>query len=406
MPFSRLFARLTAILCLGLSLLATAAPAQQENPFRTVARVNDTVVTRFEVAQRGRLLQLLRTPGLTERSVLDQLIDARLQLEAARSAGIVPTQEDVDFGIEDFAARANLTGEELLIAVADVGIAEETVRDYITVLIAWGELVRERFATRARPSEAEIDRALAFGSRGGSARVLVSEIVLPLTPQLAAVSEERANAIAEIDSIAEFSSAARRFSVAPSRNNGGQLAWQPISDLPPQLTPMFLTMQAGDVTPPILVDGGIALFQLRALEDGRPTLGAEQTVDYMRLALAPGNDPAAVQTRLRAEADVCDDLYGLYREADETRLARRSGPRAEIPAGLRGVLDRLDPGETAVVGDGGALAVVMLCSRSALREEDLDRDNIRQQLFARNLEALGEAFLAELRAAAFIERSE
>ncbi len=397
--------RPAAVLLAALIALAAPVAAQSPNPFATTARVNDASITLFEVAQRGRFLQVLRTPGVTEERVLDDLISNRLQLEAAAAAGIVPTTEDIDFGIADFAARANLTGEEFLIALQGIGIFPETVRDYIAPLIAWGELVRERFAARARPSESEIDRALALGGQSGAARVLVSEILLPVGPDLIEVAEERALAIAEITSIDQFSSAARQFSIAPSRTNGGRLDWRPIAALPPQLAPVFLTMQPGDVTPPIILDEGIALYQLRALEDQRPITSTDETLEWIRIAGLPGSDPASVMARIQAETDRCDDLFGLYRGASEALLARESAPRAEVPAGLRAVLERLDPGEAAVVSDGG-LSVVMLCSRSVLRQEDLDRDAIRQQLFQRNLEALGESFLAELRASAFIEEVE
>jgi hypothetical protein len=51
----------------------------------------------------------------------------------------------------------------------------------------------------------------------------------------------------------------------------------------------------------------------------------------------------------------------------------------------------------------GGGRIVMLCDRSVDEEEDLSLEQIRQQLFARRLESLGAAYLAELRADAFIE---
>ena len=59
--FSRaLFARLA--LCLGLLCLlvpAAPAPVAAQNLFEPVARVNDRVITRYEVRQRARFLKLL-----------------------------------------------------------------------------------------------------------------------------------------------------------------------------------------------------------------------------------------------------------------------------------------------------------------------------------------------------------
>jgi peptidyl-prolyl cis-trans isomerase SurA len=405
-PLIRLSALIVPVLALMLALWPTAQPAMAQNLFATVAQVNDSVVTRFEVIQRARLFQVMRRPNVTEESALQSLIDDRLKQEAARNAGIVPTEEDISFGLEDFASRANLTGEEFLIAVSEVGIEPETVRDYVRTLLLWGDVVRERFTARARPSDAELDRAMALGTEGGSTRVLLSEIILPISAEVAAATRERAAALTEIRGFDAFSAAARRFSVAPSRTEGGRLDWLPLSDLPPQIAPILLTLQPGDVTQPIPVQGGLALFQLRALEDRRPPLSGQVTLDYAMLRFPAGTDLGAEAARLRAETDRCDDLFGVFKGAGEDRLQRLSEARSALPGGLAPVLDRLDPGELAVLpprvaGAGGG--IVMLCERAEIREEDLSREEVRQQLFIRRLEAFGEAYLAELRAAAFIE---
>jgi len=363
-------------------------------------------VTEFEVVQRLRLLQVLRQPGANREFALQNLIDDRLKLAAAREAGIEPTQEDIEFGLEDFAARANLTGPELIEALSDVGIEATTVRDFIRVQLVWGEVVRARFTSRARPSEAEVDRALAFGTGGGATRVLLSEIILPMTPELAAASQERAAAIAEIDDFDAFAAAARRFSVAESRANGGRLDWQALSELPAGLRSIFLTLQPGDVTSPIPLQGGIALFQLRALEDATPALSRNVTLEYARVRFPPGSDLAAEEARIRQATDGCDDLYGVFKGAGPDRLVRDSVERASLPRDVANVADRLDPGETAVIGpigsgDGGS--VVMLCGRTEIRDEEVTRGDVERQLFNRRLEAYGESFLAQLRADAFIE---
>lgn len=392
---------------LGSGLVPRPAGAQQADPFAAVAKVDETAVTRFEVLQRLRLLQVLRMPGLSEERALNDLIDDLLKLTAASRAGIVPTSDEVSLGIEDFAAQANLGSEEFLQAVGEVGIEPETVRDYLRVTLAWGDLVRSRFAPRARPSDAEIDRALALGTGRGSARVLISEIVLPMSPQMAPLSEERARAIAQMTSFADFETAARQFSVAPTRASGGRLDWLSLSELPPQIAPLFLTLQPGEITPPVQVDGAIALFQLRALQDIAPPRASNETVDYARVRLAPGSDPGRELTALRARVDRCDDLFGVLFPASEDVLIRDTVAAGALPAGVGRALRDLDPGEMAAVpptgsADGGS--VVMLCNRIAVQQEDLTREEVQQQLFARRLNSYADAYLEELRAGAFIVR--
>ncbi|MCA8878481.1 MAG: peptidylprolyl isomerase [Rhodobacteraceae bacterium] len=398
-----------ALLRIALLLIAAfgaAPPAGAQNPFETVARVNDSVVTRFEVGQRERLMQVLRVPGTNADAALQALIDDRLKMEAARSAELIPTEDQVQSGLDDFAARVNLSSDDLLKALADVGIQKESVRDYIRVLVAWGDVIRERYSARARPSEAEIDRAMDLGGAGSSTRVLLSEIVLPVTPDVASISQERAGAIAELRSFDDFAAAARRFSVAESRNNGGRLDWMPLSNLPPQIAPMFLSMQPGDVTPPIPTADGIVLYQLRGIEDARPSLGGNTNLDYAIVRFPPGTNLDAEIAKLRAVTDTCDDLYGIFKGAPESQLMRKTEARSAMPGQLALRTDLLDPGEMAAIppqapGDGGA--ILMLCARAAIREQALSREDVQRQLFVRRLESFGDSYLAQLRADAFIE---
>jgi peptidyl-prolyl cis-trans isomerase SurA len=403
--------RLCALLpriAFALALCTMIAPPvhAQQGLFDTVARVNDSVVTRFEQIQRARLLQVLRRPDVSEAAALQLLIEDRLKQEAALAAGIVPTQDEIQFGLEDFAARANLTGEELLIAIGEVGIEPETMRDYLSILIAWGEVVRERFTARARPSDDEVDRAMARDTQSGSTRVLLSEILLPLTPDLAATSQERAAAFSEFDDFNAFSAAASRFSIAPSRNEGGRLNWIALALLPEEIARVLLSMQPGDVAGPVAVQGGLALFQLRALEDRRPSLTGPVSIDYAQVRFPPGTDLDAEQARILAQTTRCDDLFGVFRGAGPDRLIRQTSPRSDLPRQISQALDLLDPGETAKIAPqrpGDAGAVVMLCGRADIGEEDLSREDIRRQLFVRRLEGFGESYLAELQADAFIE---
>lgn len=404
--------RKTVTACLATTLLLGTptlgpAPAQAQSIFETVARVNDGGVTRFDVDQRTRLLSVLRTPGASPKMALDQLIDDQLKLAAAKQAGITPTPEEVQVGLDDFAGRVNMSADDLLKAVGQVGIAPETMQFYIRVNLAWGDLVRSRFAGRARPNDAEIDRALSLGTGTGSARVLVSEIVLPTDPAVVAISEQQAKLIAEMHGFTEFEAAARQFSIAPSRDNGGRLDWLPLSNLPPQIGPLFLTMKPGDVTAPIPVNGAIALFQLRGLEDVAPPAGKDVMLDYARYFFSPGTDLGKQKSRLGEELDQCNDLYGIFKNAPESQLQRETKPRNTLPRGLTDVLDRIDANEYRILppqtgADGGVL--IMLCARTEKQNEQLTREDVTQQLFARRLGSYADGYLAQLRDDAFIQR--
>ncbi|WP_108262121.1 peptidylprolyl isomerase [Mangrovicoccus ximenensis] len=231
----------------------------------------------------------------------------------------------------------------------------------------------------------------------------LAEIVLPLMPETAGLVREQADAIQRMETFGEFSDAARELSASPSAGNGGSLGWMPLSDLPEQIAPVFLSMAPGDVTPPLPLPNvdAIALFQLRGLRDSRPGVMQNVELDYM-LVRTPQGAAAAEMARLKPQVSTCDSLYSFVSDPDRTRIEHVTEPRAETAAGVRGAVDRLDPLELAVLP--GNSAIVMLCARTPIAGADLSRDDLQRRLFGRKLEDLAAGYLAELRANAYIER--
>ena len=152
--------RLTrSIAVLGLGLV-TSAPVSAQNLFAPVAKVNESIVTEFEVQQRRRFLEVLNAPGATRDGALNSLIDERLRNEAVAEAGIELTPQGIADSLSEFASRADLSTEEFTQALGQSGISPETFRDFVVNSIGWRELVRARYASRVQITDAEIDRAL------------------------------------------------------------------------------------------------------------------------------------------------------------------------------------------------------------------------------------------------------
>lgn len=393
-----------ALLCL---IVAGTLPAAAQNLFAPRMVVNDRVITEFEVQQRAQFLRLFNTPGDLEEEAINRLIEERLQLEEARRMGIRIAPDQIRQGMEEFAARAELTAEEFVQAVGEVGIAPESFMDFVEAGLAWREVMRMRYGGRITVTEAEVDRALSLTAQRGGIRVLLSEIVLPDTPETAAEVRRIAAEVSQITSIGAFADAARRFSAAESAARGGQLDWVPLANLPEALQPMLLRMQPGQVTPPIPAGGAIVIFQLRGIQEGEALPPTAISVEYAR-ALVPGAGTAAAEAevaRLRARADTCRDLAGLLRTAGEDAFAFEVRPLSEVPTDIALELARLDENEISTnLRQGGAVVVLMLCARTPGGELRPSREDMRERLTSQRFAALSDALMAELRAAADIRQ--
>lgn len=394
----------------SLGTLTTAPQASAQGMFAPVVSVDDQVVTRFEVEQRAALLRVFSTPGNLQELAREQLIEDRVKMTAARAAGITVSEEAIMAGMTEFAGRADLSREEFLRAIAGAGVSEETFRDFIVSQLSWRDLVRARFVPRVRINDSDIDKAMGAMGGGSNLRVLLSEIIIPAPPQQAAEAQAVAERVSQISSIAAFSEEAGRVSATQSRTNGGRLDWMPITNLPAPLRPVILSLAVGEVTQPIPLEGAIALFQMRGIEETGVAAREFASIDYAAYYLPGGRTEAnmAETARIRAIVDQCDDFYGLAQGQPEEVLQRQSSAPAELPQDIALELAKLDRGEisanlTRTATDGSeALMVLMLCGRTTVAAAERSREDVAAQLRNQRLEQHARVYLAQLMADARI----
>jgi len=386
----------------GLMVLANMAMAQ--NPFSAAVRVNDDIVTYYEIEQRQLFAEALNSPDTDFDVVLETLINERLQVQAGQMMGVAASDDEIEAGVEEFAGRANMGPEQFIRALAEEGIAPETFRDFVSAGITWRNVLSARFGARARPSDEEVDRAVASGITTGGIRIRISELIVPLLPQNEATLEsEMARLANDVDgSFERFAEMARRFSAAPSREEGGLTDWRPLTALPPAMQAMFQQMSPGDVTEPINLGNAVGIFQLRALGETPLTTPQLVSVDYLTVAI-PGGQSAEAQAeaaRLRGAVDTCDDFYGVLPGGFE----RVEQPIAQIADDIAVALSRLDNDEIAtdvLRGNGTVLLMTMLCGRTYAADDE-DRSAVGAALMQQRMEAFSSNYIEELRTEAII----
>lgn len=384
----------------------SALSATSQSLFSPAATINEAVVTNYEVQQRAAFYKVIRRLGNLEKIALEDLIEDRLKAQAAEILGITVNDEQLAAGMSDFAGRANLKTEQFMQAIAQEGIEPHTFREFVRNGLLWRGVVQARFQGRVQISDAEIDAALGSSGQAGL-RVLLSEIIVPVTPQNEDQVRDLANQISELTSFDDFSEAARRFSASGSRVNGGRLEWLPLSRLPGPLQPVILELKPGEVSSPLEIEGALAIFQMRSVEELPVSRSPSAAIEYGVLRLAGGRsaETLAQAERIRRSIDTCDDLYGVNFGGPEEALTVEARQPSDIPRGIALELAKLDRHEvsTALTSeDGSQLLFIMMCGRTSAVNEEASREDVLNALRNRRLASYADGYLEQLRADATI----
>ncbi len=400
-------ALISALALTSATTLAMLSPVMTAAQFAPAITVNDSVVSEFEIDQRVIMLGTFRTPGNLEDTAREQLIEDRLKLAALNSAGLRITDEGLVGAMGEFATRANMDLDQFITMLGQSGVSEETFRDFVRVNVSWRDFIRTRFNDRAQVSEADIDLALGQSDASSSIEVLLSEIIIPAPPESAEQANATADRIAQLTSTAAFEAEARRVSALPSKTRGGRLDWLPISNYPAGLRGLLLNLAPGEITAPLPITNGVALFQMRDVREVPRAAPEPAAIEYAAFYIAGGLSERglAEARRIDARVDTCDDLYGVALGLPEEQLDRDVLAPADIPADVAMELAKLDAGEASYVltrANGETLVFLMMCGRTPALGDGVDRETIRGQLRTQRLNTYADALLADLRAAATI----
>jgi peptidyl-prolyl cis-trans isomerase SurA len=256
-------------------LVGTPAHAQ------IVLYVTGQPITAYDIDQRGKLIGLGGKPK-PRQEVINELIDDKIKVMAAKRFNFEMSQAEVDSAYANIARNAGATPDQFNKMLEGRGINPNTLKARLKADMTWNQIVRGRFGQSLTPSEKDIFEAELQSTEQKEAGV---EYTLhPITfviPRGASASTVEARK-READALRQrfqscstglpFARALREVVVrAPIRRNS--------ADLSPALREILAKVEVGKVTPPEVTQGGVEVF---ALCDRKETNSDSPTKRKMR----------------------------------------------------------------------------------------------------------------------------
>ena len=357
------------------------------------------VITKYDLDQRILFFKALNFPGNHRREAEKSLIDDRLKEKAAKKLGIKVNQKAIDYEMKKFAELANLTTEQFAANLKKAGVDELTWESYMKIPILWFKTINRKFYTKISDSNQKRQDASQKDVRS-EAQVLLTEIIVPLKQGTEEETNLTVNMLRKINSLEKFSEAAFKYSAAPTRKLGGKITWQNISNLPAAVKPLVSGLSVGEVTEPLLIPGGVALFQLRDIRESKYKRKKAMFVDFIEITF-PNNKKT--KSFIIENVFVCDDLYSFSKSTKNTKLIRKNVKVGSLPKNFTSTLAELDENEYIFDDNNATSKLIMVCGRDQ-KEKPLESDaneiesnNVNKRMFN-----LANSYLENLRQEAHI----
>jgi peptidyl-prolyl cis-trans isomerase SurA len=401
--------RRTALLLGGLSLLLPPAAAQQvaslqtpsqrqaaalnlpdltimgtvdPNVRKATAIVNGDIITDTDVDHRLGLVLIANGGRIAadEREVLRlqvlrNLIDEKLQIQAAKENKVEISEQEVEQAYNRVAANFRQSREQFEKFLLDGGSSPASIKQQIRGELAWSRLLRKRVEPFVNVGDDEVQSVIRkLEESKGKDEYRIGEIFLSAPPEMQdRVMGDARRIVEQVRAGASFVAYARQFSEASTAALGGDLGWVRAEQLQPALQGMVPAMRKGSVSDPVVVPGGVMII---AMVDKRQVLSADPAnalLSLKQLTIALPADiseanarkiAASVQERTRNMGG-CGKAEAVAKELGAEIVSNDQLRMGDLPAPLQQVLASMPVGAATPPFGSAAdgLRVLVLCGR-------------------------------------------
>ena len=384
-----------------------------------IATVNDRIITGFDLRQRMLVLiamsQVQPTEenlGAIQQQALNDLIEQHLQAaELSKFEQLQISDAEVDQEIAGMAREAGTTPEGYLAFLEQGGIRTQAFREQLRTEIGWRDLVGGRFRDRAKVTRGQVDQAMRqIAESATKPQYLVGEIYIEAN-RVGGMQEALNGArqlVQQMVQGAPFMAVARQFSAAPSAARGGDAGWVVQGSVQPALQQAMETLNVGQLSNPIPVDGGVYILYMRDKRSGAATSLVQMKQVMVELAeTASEAEIAAASQRLEAIRGglTCDNILERAR-AEQGLLGADLGESdvANLLPQFQQVARSAEVGTvSSVVRTPLGVHILAVCGRRLGGPEAPSRQQVEARLQNQNYAMLGRRYLRDLRADALIE---
>ena len=424
-----------AAAALGLAL-ATLTPASADTIQAVAVKVNDDIISTWDLDQRVKLVLTSAgapdTPDTRTRirnQVLHQLVDEVLQLQEGKRLNVQVSADEIRESMEKIASQNNMSLEQIVKSMNSAGVKIDTFQAQIKAEIVWAKIVNGLFAARVHVSDEEVEETLKrIAESANQVQWQVAEIFIAVDSP-----EEEDQARKNIEQVLEqlrrgapFPSVARQFSQSASAAAGGDLGWITEGQLPQELDKVLREMRTNQISSPIRSTGGYYVLAVRSMRAPKGTTFEPVStsslppgvVKFAQVIVPPQGSgkegmqrAAGIAQQLRGAINSCASLREVAAQVRGIKVNPYPAmARKDIQDDLRRILaDIPTGGSTPVLGSAEGAQFFVICDGGKATAPTIEtfemptRDTIENRLYNQQISSMARQYLRDLRRGAIIE---
>ena len=266
---------------------------------RVMAVVNGEIITQTELQEESIPLIRRMTAesaarggappiGLTEKQILEGLIDRRLQLQEAKKQGITISVAEVDAYVGDLKKSSKIEDEEeFKKALAKEGLTLEKLKKDVEGHLILLRIVNKEVRSKVIVSEQEVRKAYEdeIDKFVEPTQVKLRYLLIPVPPdasrEAADAARKRAEAaLLRLNRGEDFSQIAKEYSAGPMSETGGDIGYVKRGELHPEVDKVAFSLKLGQHSDIISIPSGLVVIQVE--EKRTPIQPYAEVADQLR----------------------------------------------------------------------------------------------------------------------------
>ena len=353
--------------------------------------------------------------------VLETMIVESIQLQMADRGGIRVSESQLNDAMSRIATQNNMTLSQFQQAMANDGVSFAYAREQIRNEIRISRVQQYQVSQSIQITDQDIDYFLEsdLGKMASAAEYRLGHILISVPSGADANSYQAAESkatglVSELRSGSDFAKTAMTNSSGRTALNGGDMGWRKEGQLPGLFAELVPGMAVGDISDPIRTASGFHIVKLTDKRGGNVQMVEQTKVRHVLIQTNEVRDELQAKeliNQLHQRALAGEDFAELAKEySDDPGSGASGGDLGWVSSGkmvpeFENAMNNLATGAISepVKSQFGWHILEVLERRETDMGKELQRNQVRQLLFARRFEEELPIWLRKIRSEAYVD---